>query len=175
MCPCCGATLERHQALGVDSLLAMVLTAMVAFVMANAWPVFTLELNGQHNSATLWGTIIEMWRQGAPVVSVLTAATLFFFPLSRMLMLGWVLLFARLHHRAPGFATLMVALHHIRPWTMSEVFVLGALVSVVKAHVYFGVDPQPGIFGYALLTIMITVFAGVDLRRLWDELPERRR
>lgn len=173
-CQRCGATLERHPRLSVDALLAMILTAMIAFVIANAWPVFTLSLNGHHDSTTLWGVIVAMWQQNAQVVSVLVALTLFFFPLARMLMLGWVLLFARSGLRAPGFVPLMVTLHHIRPWTMSEVFVLGALVTVVKAHAYFGVTPEPGIYGYALLTVMITVFAGVDLRQLWDVTVDQR-
>jgi paraquat-inducible protein A len=56
---------------------------------------------------------------------------------------------------------------------MSEVFVLGVLVSIVKAHLYFDVMPNPGVFAYAALVVLITVFAGIDLRRLWDTVPER--
>jgi paraquat-inducible protein A len=56
---------------------------------------------------------------------------------------------------------------------MSEVFVLGALVAIVKAHVYFEVTPDPGIYAYALLTLLITLFAGVDVRRLWETTAER--
>jgi paraquat-inducible protein A len=62
---------------------------------------------------------------------------------------------------------MMVGLHYLNPWTMSEVFVLGALVAIVKAHTYFDVTPEPGIYAYAALTVLITVFAGIDLRRLW--------
>jgi paraquat-inducible protein A len=52
---------------------------------------------------------------------------------------------------------------------MSEVFVLGALVSVVKARAYFDVLADPGIWAYGVLTLLITIFSGIDLRRLWDE------
>lgn len=171
-CARCDAELERHHALSVDAMLALVFTAMIAFVQANVWPIVTLGLNGQHSSTTLWGVIIAMWREQAQVVSVLVAFTLFFFPLAKMLSLGWLLWFARRGRRAPGFARLMVALHHFGPWTMSEVFVLGALVAIVKAHTYFDVAADPGIYGYAALTLLITVFAGVDLRQLWDAPQE---
>jgi paraquat-inducible protein A len=67
---------------------------------------------------------------------------------------------------------LMVVLHYIAPWTMSEVFVLGVLVSIVKAHMYFDVTPNVGVFAYAALALLITVFAGIDLRQLWDRIPE---
>ena len=59
---------------------------------------------------------------------ILAAGTLFFFPLAKMLTLGWVLFFARRGERAPGFATAMTVLHYVGPWTMNEVFVLGAMV-----------------------------------------------
>jgi len=171
-CACCHAELERHQRLSVSALLALVLTAMIVFVQANMWPIVTLGLNGQLSGATLWGTIIVMWQQQAQVVAVLAAGTLFFFPLLKMLLLGWLLWFARLGRRAPGFVPMMVTLHYLQPWTMSEVFVLGALVAIVKAHLYFDVVADPGIYAYAGLTLLITIFAGVDLRQLWELAPE---
>ena len=171
-CVRCEAELERHHALSVNAMLALILTAMIVFVQANMWPIVTLGLSGQQSSTTLWGMILAMWREQAQVVSVLVAATLFFFPLLKKLLLGWLLWFARAGRRAPGFVRLMVILHYLGPWTMSEVFVLGALVAIVKAHTYFDVTPDPGIYAYAALTLLITVFAGVDLRRLWDDVPE---
>jgi paraquat-inducible protein A len=165
--------LERHHALGTGAMLALVLTALVVFVEANVWPIVTFGLNGEQVSTTLWGIVTTMWKEDAQVVSVLAAATLFFFPLAKILVLGWLLLFARAGRRAPGFRALMVALHYLQPWTMSEVFVLGVLVSIVKAHLYFDVVPDPGVFAYAALVVLITVFAGIDLRRLWDTVPEQ--
>ncbi len=171
-CARCGAELDRHRALTVNALLALILTSMIVFVQANIWPIFTLGLNGQYSATTLWGMIDIMWQQGAQVVSVLAAATLFFFPMAKMLVMGWLLWFARAGRRAPGFAPLMVTLHRIGPWTMSEVFVLGALVAIVKAHNYFEVVADPGIYAYGALTLLITVFSGVDMRQLWEQTPE---
>lgn len=168
-CALCAAELERHHMLSVNVMLALILTAGIVFVQANMWPIVTLGLGSQHSSTTLWGMIIAMWREQAQVVSVLVAATLFFFPLLKMSMLGWLLWFARAGRRAPGFRRLMVVLHYLGPWTMSEVFVMGALVAIVKAHTYFEVTADPGIYAYAALTLLITIFAGVDLRQLWDE------
>lgn len=171
-CARCNAVLARYHALGTGGMLALVLTALIVFVIANMWPIVTLGLSGQQHSATLWGTIITMWQQGSEVIAVLAALTLFFFPLNKMLMLGWVLLFARRGQRAPVFRPIMVTLHYLQPWTMSEVFVLGALVAIVKAGSYFDVMPDPGIYAYAVLTLLITVFSGIDLRGLWDVTPE---
>ena len=174
-CERCNNVLERQPRLGPDQLLAFTATAMVVFVQANVWPIVTLQLNGRPNGTTLWGTIIAMWRQDAQVVAVLAALTLFFFPLIKMSLFAWVFWFARRGERGPGFRGAMIALHYLRPWTMSEVFVLGAMVAIVKARVYFEVIPGPGIFAYGALMLLITVFGSVDLRQLWDVTRERRR
>ncbi|HEY2623593.1 paraquat-inducible protein A [Dyella sp. Tek66A03] len=172
-CARCDAILARHHSIGVRGMSAMVLTAMIAFVQANIWPIVTLGLNGQMISTTLWGCIVMMWRENAQVVAVIVACTLFFFPIGKMLLLGWVLLFARRGRRAPGFRLAMVTLYRIGPWTMSEVFVLGTLVAIVKASMYFDVIPNAGIFGYGVLTLIITAFSSIDMRRLWDLTEER--
>jgi paraquat-inducible protein A len=170
-CLRCQAVLERHQRIGVNAMFALVVTVMVVFVQANVWPIITLGFNGEQIHTTLWGIIIMMWKEHSQVVAVLAAATLFFFPLCKMLTLGWLLVYGRVGRRAPGFGRLMVVMHYINPWTMSEVFVLGVLVSIVKAHLYFEVTPDIGVYAYAALAILITIFSGIDVRQLWDKIP----
>lgn len=172
-CVRCHAVLARYHALDPGGMLALVLTALIVFLIANVWPVVTLGLGAQQVSATLWGTILIMWQKQAQVVAAIAAATLFFFPLNKMLMLGWVLAFARRGQRAPGFRPIMTTLHYLQPWTMTEVFVLGSLVAMVKARAYFEVAPDPAIFAYGVLTLLITVFSGIDLRSLWDVTEPR--
>lgn len=167
-CVTCGAVLERHQWLGVDAQFALVLTGLIVFVIANVSPLVTLSLSGMTADTTLWGAAIAMWNDDAQLVAVLTSLTLFFFPLAQILMHGWVLWFARDGRRAPGFRIAMSALVRVKPWSMIEVFMLGVLVSVVKAHTYFDVVPGVGIWAYGVLTVLVTVFASHDPRNLWD-------
>ncbi|HET6554118.1 MAG TPA: paraquat-inducible protein A [Dyella sp.] len=173
-CARCDAILARHHGLSINGMLALVVTAMIAFIQANIWPIVTLGLNGQHISTTLWGCIVMMWREHAQVVAALAAFTLFFAPIFKMVLLGWVLGYARSGRRAPGFRLAMVTLYRIGPWTMSEVFVLGTLVAIVKAHMYFEVIPDPGIFAYGVLMLVITAFSSIDVRRLWDLTQDER-
>jgi len=167
-CARCGATLEHFESLNSNTMLALVLTALFVFIQANVWPIVTLGLNGRTSSTTLWGAILIIWQEQAQVVAVIAAITLFFLPLVKMLSIGWLLWFARQRRCAPGFVPIMVTLHYVGPWTMSEVFMLGALVAIVKAKVYFDVIADPGIYAYAVLTVLITIFAKVDMRELWE-------
>ncbi|MDF4025018.1 paraquat-inducible protein A [Luteibacter sp. PPL201] len=173
-CTVCDAVLERHQWLSVDGQFALALTGLIVFVIANVSPIVTLSLSGMQADTTLWGAVIAMWNDDAQVVSVLTALTLFFFPLAQILMHGWVLWFARNGRRAPGFRAAMSALVRVKPWSMIEVFMLGVLVAVVKAHAYFDVAPGAGIWAFGVLTVLVTVFASHDPRNLWDATTEAR-
>ncbi|MDQ0010091.1 paraquat-inducible protein A [Luteibacter jiangsuensis] len=173
-CVVCGAVLERHQWLGVDAQFALIVAAFIVFVIANVSPIVTLGLSGMTAATTLWGAVIAMWNDGAQVVAFLSAMTLFFFPLSQILIFGWVLWFARDGRRAPGFAQAMSALVRVKPWSMIEVFMLGTLVAVVKAHTYFDVVPGPGIWAFGFLTLLVTLFSSHDPRQLWDITREAR-
>ncbi|WP_429199432.1 paraquat-inducible protein A [Luteibacter sp. W1I16] len=167
-CSVCGAVLERHQWIGVEAQFALIVAAFIVFVIANVSPIVTLGLSGMTAATTLWGAVIAMWNDGAQVVAFLSAMTLFFFPLSQILIFGWVLWFARDGRRAPGFAQAMSALVRVKPWSMIEVFMLGTLVAVVKAHTYFDVVPGPGIWAFGFLTLLVTLFSSHDPRQLWD-------
>jgi paraquat-inducible protein A len=171
-CTVCGAVLERHQWIGIDGQFALIVAAFIVFVIANVSPIVTLGLSGMTAATTLWGAVIAMWQDGAQLVAFLSAMTLFFFPLSQIVIFGWVLWFARSRRRAPGFAQAMTALVRVKPWSMIEVFMLGTLVAVVKAHTYFDVVPGPGIWAYGFLTLLITVFSSHDPRQLWDMTRE---
>ncbi len=170
-CVRCGAVIERHQSLSVFTLLALAMTALLVFVEANLWPIITLGLNGKKISTTLWGVILAMWHEDGQIISVLVAVTLFLFPLVNLLGMVWLLGFACKGRCAPGFRSWMVGLHYLHPWTMSEVFVLGVIVSVIKAHLYFEVSLEPGFFAYAVLIVLLALFASVDLRQLWELVP----
>jgi paraquat-inducible protein A len=168
-CMRCGAILERHQWLSLDKQFALIVAAGIVFIIANVEPIVQVSLGSSHATTTLWGAAIAMWNDQSQVVAVLAALTLFFFPLTQILIFGWLLAFARHGERAPGFRQAMVMLHYVRPWSMIEVFMLGSLVAVVKASSYFTVVPGAGIWSFGVLTLMITVFASHDPRQLWHK------
>jgi paraquat-inducible protein A len=172
-CVRCGAHLYKSPWLSVDSMFALSLAASMAFFIANAWPIVTLELNGNRSSATLWQSIVAIWHEGAGVVAVLVALMLFLFPMLQVLLFGWVLGFVRLCRRPPGFVAIMRLLTAIRPWSMVEVFMIGTLVAVVKVGDIFEVILQPGIWAFAALTALLTLVASFDLRRIWLLCQER--
>jgi paraquat-inducible protein A len=167
-CGRCHAVLYRASRLDIDHLLALTLAAAIVFVIANVSPVIRIAVGGMHNEANLLQAISALSRGSALIVGLVAALTLFVVPLLQIVLLGWVLLFALARRRAPGFGLAMHVLHRIRPWSMTEVFLLGVLVAIVKLSGMLNVIAGPGTYATVVLTVLITVIAKRDVRTLWE-------
>ena len=71
-----------------------------------------------------------------------------------------------------AFGVAMRVLHWIRPWSMTEVFLLGVLVAIVKLSGMLNVIAGPGTYATVVLTVLITVLAKRDVRTLWGRLSD---
>ena len=65
-------------------------------------------------------------------IALVAAISIIIAPLFQLLLLCWVLAFGLRQRRAPGFCLCMRWLESLRPWSMLEVCLLGALVAVFK-------------------------------------------
>ena len=79
-----------------------------------------------------------------------------------------LLSYALVGRAAPGFKACMRALEHLRPWSMLEVCLLGAMVAVFKLAGMLDVIPGTGLFALAALSLLLIRIAGRDVRDLWD-------
>ena len=172
-CVECGRVLARGGSLSVDHLLALTVTAALVFLIANAYPLMTIEVGGMHADTTVWGAALRMLHGWTTWPAAVLALTMFILPLLQIVLLLWVLVFARLGLRAPGLRGVLLALHRSRPWSMTEVFLLGALVAIVKLAGWVHVTPGIGIWALASLTILLTILSMVDPQFWWAGLRRR--
>jgi paraquat-inducible protein A len=89
------------------------------------------------------------------VLAALVAFTAVFVPLIQILTLLYVLVPLRLGRRVPGQNLLFRMLVALRPWGLTEVFMLGAVVALVKLSAQAEVSPQVSLIAYGLLMISI--------------------
>ena len=170
LCKCCGAVLERHCQMTLQHRLALSITAAILLCLMNTYPVMSIELKGLHNSATLWDSIMALSEGPITFIALVAAIAVIFAPLLQATLLLWVLGFALSGHRSPGFKLCMRLLEALRPWSMLEVCLLGALVAVVKLAGLLDVTPGIGLVALAILSVLMIKLAGKDIRTLW-ELP----
>lgn len=168
-CSRCEAVLQRAHPLDVDRWLALTITTAVVFLIANVCPIVRISLNGMHREATLWEFSWALAQGTAAPIAVVAALVIIFVPLAQIVLLTWVLVYARVGHRAPGFAWVLRMLVRLRPWSMVEVGVLGILVAVIKLISLVEVAPGAGVWATATLMVFITVIAKRDFSSLWEQ------
>jgi paraquat-inducible protein A len=169
-CVACGRVLARNHLLSIDQLLALTVAAAVLFLIANNYPLMTIELSGMRTETTVWGAAVLMLHGWAAWPGAVLALSMFILPLLQIAVLLWVLAFARLGRRAPGFRGLMVTLHRSRPWSMTEVLLLGALVAVVKLSSWVHVTPGIGLWALGSLMILLTILSMIEPQFWWTLL-----
>jgi paraquat-inducible protein A len=167
-CQRCEAVLYSASRLDVDRWLALTVAAAIVFLIANACPVVHISLKGLHNEARLWESAAALAHGAAAPIAVPTALMIVLVPFMQVILLLWVLAYARVGCRAPGFAQAMRTLAILRPWSMVEVGLLGIMVAVIKLTSFLEVAPGAGIWATAVLMVLITLIAKRDLHRLWE-------
>lgn len=173
-CERCAAILFRARRLDIDGWLALTIAAAIAFIIANVCPVVLVNLQGQHNAATLWQSTVALAQGAAAPIALPAALAIIVVPFLQIGLLAWLLLYARAGRRAPGFALVMRVIVGLRPWSMLEVGLLGILVAVIKLSSSLEVAPGAGVWAMAALMVLVTVIANRDVHRLWA-LTERYR
>lgn len=167
-CSRCGGVLQRFSGLSIEQRLALTLTAAVFWLFANIYPVMSISLQGLRSSATLWDSVLALSFGPITFIALVVAISAIIAPFFQLLLLIWVLTFAIRQRRSPGFKLCMRWLESLRPWSMLEVCLLGALVAVFKLAGMLDVLPGIGLFALAVLSLLLIRIAGRDVRELWD-------
>jgi len=167
LCLRCGAVLYRHPGLSPKQMLPLVIAALITFLIANGFPIIGLQVQGQSNSATLFGSILALWDDGRMLVATLVFATTLLFPLVDLLSMLALLLLVRRGRPALLWRFVLA----LRPWSMIEVFMLGLLVALVKLSHMAHVLPGVALWAFAVLTVLLAVILSFDPRTLWDDSP----
>jgi paraquat-inducible protein A len=168
LCARCGALLYRSHPGSLAHTLALALGALVLFVLANAFPIVSMELKGDRVDATLVGAVAALYRQDMHLLALLVLLTAIVMPLARLGALCALLLPRVLGFGGNGGAAALRLLRGVEPWGMLDVFMLGVLVTLVKlAHVAH-VVPGIALWSFGVLILLTAwAFASFDARELW--------
>lgn len=174
-CPRCDALLYRSGSAQLERICALALAALVTFVIAQAFPILEMDVNGNRVRTTLIGALDSLWQQDMRLVAVMVFCSTVLFPLVEMAALLYLLFPMRRGVVPPAFNLVLRAIQLVRPWGMIEVFMLGILVTIVKMVSLAHVVPEAALFAFAALTLMLAVVVMFDPCTLWDIADDLRR
>lgn len=172
-CTRCGYVLYRQSGVSINGWIALTLATLVVFAIANYFPIATLHVQGMSVRASLPGALYLTWTQGHEILSIMTGLFAFWLPLTQLLFLLWGLTCVR-RERLPGdFSYGMRLYHQVLSWSMVPVLVLAILVAMVKFAGLASVALEPGIWGLAVLSVMLTALSRVSAHRIWSYAEDR--
>ena len=167
-CSECGAVLYRYDRKLIDHSLALSLTGLIFFVLANLFPLIQIDILGSEQFITIPKTIISLFENGFYIVGFVCVFLIFIFPL--MIFLINILLFTLLKMERGEKLTkeLLILLSHITPWSMADIFFISLLVALVKL-IAFG-QIHIGISFWALMIFVlidIYITKSLHLSEIW--------
>jgi paraquat-inducible protein A len=154
-CARCRAPLHKAQSARLDSGLALTFTAAVLFCIANAYPLVEMHMNGVRREATLFDAALGLSNQGYPALAVLVLFTTMVAPATQILGLMYLLIPLKQRRRARFQRPVVRLLTFIRDWTFIEVFMLGALVALVRLSAFATVVPGVSLVCCGLLMMTL--------------------
>jgi paraquat-inducible protein A len=153
----------------------LTLAGLVLFGIANSFPFLAFKLEAQVRQTTLLTGIQELYAQGMPELSLIVLLTTVLIPLAQMLCMLYILVPLKLKKIPRGLPRVFRFVHHLAPWSMMEVFMLGILVSVVKLAKMAKIVPGVALFSFlALIFIMAAMTASLDSHLIWEKWENRR-
>ena len=174
-CPRCGALVLRAVPGRLEHALALCLAGIVCFVLANSFPIVAIEAAGDTAYATLIGAARALYRQNMNLVAFVVVATTVVIPATDLGCTTLLLVFAKLRRSAPALALLFRVREGLRPWNMIEIFVLGALVAIVKLGNLASVVPGVGIWSLAaFIGLSAATTHAFDPVEFWEEIEAQR-
>ena len=173
LCPQCRALLFQYHHNSLHRATAFTLAAAFLFAVANVFPFMTLQAGYRESEMLLSQSVSGLENQGSPWLGLgvgvftLGAPTLVIGGL--LYLLGGLLLDRRL----PGAVPLCRWVYRARRWNMIEVFLLGALVSLLKLGKLATLTLGISFWAFVGLIVCLTAaLSSIDYRELWTRLED---
>jgi paraquat-inducible protein A len=149
---------------------------LVLFCLANAYPLVEFRVNGATRETNLVGAALGLYRAGHAALGLLVLSTTVAAPLVQILGLLYLLIPLRARRRARRLSTVFRLVLQIRSWTFIEVFMLGAVVALVRLSAYAKVMPGIALVCCGLLMICMAALTNLTSpQQFWHWVARSRR
>lgn len=170
-CSRCDALLYRSCPNGMQRALAYTVAALFLFLIANAYPIAGIEVQGDRQAASLYGAVFLLWQEGHIGVATLVGFTTLVTPSIQIGLMLFLLIPLQLNHLITGAVPVLRVLRVVRPWSMMEVFFLGVLVSLFKLEQLAQVETGVALWAFAaMIPVMIASRMAFEPDEVWEKV-----
>ncbi len=162
-CHRCRAVLYRGGEIDLEATLAWSLSTLILFVIANLYPILTINISGRLSQATFWQAVQAFAEQGMWILTLVLFLVSIAIPLFRILSHSLLLWHSWRGRETSRFHVgLFRWSEEMMPWSMLEIYLLGLLVALVKLG-----DLADVVVGIAFLAFCLLILSSTfSLTRL---------
>ncbi len=170
-CSRCGCILVDNKSCSIDHSLAYALAAAVFFVLANIYPLLSFNIEGREGTCRIIGGAMQLVERGYWPLGILVLLTGIIAPLLIIAGLLYVLIPVCMRRSHPSLPLAFRILNGLRPWSMLDVYLLGAVVAFIKLDDLSETGMRVGfLFLCALILCVTLAINALDTHKLWTHL-----
>jgi paraquat-inducible protein A len=155
LCPRCGyqLTLKRYHA--DDKILAFSLAALCFLLASVPFEFMIFSVQGQFQRMNIPLSISTLVEQEYPILAVIQLLAIYIIPACILLCMIYLCYFLRLNKYPPHGGWVKRILFTLLPWSMAEIFLVGALISLIKIRDLADIELGLSFYAYLLFTLCL--------------------
>ena len=170
-CPRCNRELTYRPRAPAERVLAYCVAALVMLFLTLPFAFMQFDLGSAQQTIVLLDTAAAFRNSAWPVLAILIIATIIVLPGLYLLAVAYVYTGIAARRYLPGSVWLARALSQIKPWLMTDVFLVGVLVSLVKLLSLAVVSLGPSFWAFCgYVVCMVKTVANIDSDWMWFAL-----
>ena len=170
-CPRCGYTVASRPTASLDRALALTVTAAIVFILVHTILLMGFSAVGRFSSTTIFGGVLQMWDDGERITAVIV---MFCAGIAPGVYIAFLLTVLAATRRPPAplwVGEMMRWSHHMHPWSMNEVMILGILVALIKIAELATVEAGIGMYAMGGLVVLFPAIAlSIDEHEVWESI-----
>jgi paraquat-inducible protein A len=133
-CRRCGSAIYHHSSFSTEKSWAYLITAMIAYIPANLYPMVITSAFGSEEPSTILGGVVLLWELGSyPVAAIIFFASIMI-PVMKFLILIYLLVSVKYplgKDKKVNKHKLYYMTEVVGPWSMIDVFVVAILAALI--------------------------------------------
>ena len=133
-CRRCGSAIYHHRSFSTEKSWAFLITAMVAYIPANLYPMLVTNAFGTKDESTILGGVVLLWElESYPVAAIIFFASIVI-PVLKFLILIYLLISVKYplgKDKKVNKHKLYYMTEIVGPWSMIDVFVVAILAALI--------------------------------------------
>ena len=134
ICRRCGSAIYHHRSFSTEKSWAYLITALVAYIPANLYPMLVTSAFGTREENTILGGVVLLWElESYPVAAIIFFASIII-PVMKFLILIYLLISVKYpigKDKKVNKHKLYYMTEVIGPWSMIDVFVVAILAALI--------------------------------------------